>query len=232
VSTSPDGTLAASAGVDGTVLVTPLAPHVDAGTVRIEAAHDRIPRAIFSPSGAVLAVAAPDGALALFDARSGAPRGHIAVHSGGPMRSLAFVDEQHVLTGGEDGRVALVDLAHGSTRVLARHAAYVRDVAPSPDRTLFASLGFDQSVRVFDAASGALVGLVHVDAPLQAFAWTPDSQALAIVGYEKLVDVVPRALLATLPVNERALGARIATATRAHIGEDGRLMSAASTGAK
>jgi WD40 repeat protein len=223
VAIAPDSRSAASAGVDGTVLVSSLASPGDVLTIR--ASPERIPRALFSPNGARIAVPGVDGAVALFDARSGALVHHIAAHTG-PVRSLAFLDDDHVLTGGDDGRVIVVDVAHETTRVLGKHAAYVRDVAPSPDRALYASLGFDRSVRVFDARTGLLVGLVHADAPMLAFAWSPRSDALALVGDDKLLDVVPRAMLQVLPVDARALAHTIEDATRARIDDDGAPVSA------
>jgi WD40 repeat protein len=68
-----------------------------------------------------------------------------------------------VLAAGADGSVILWDLATGKTRTtFSGHGKSVTDAVFSPDGTQVASVSVDQTLRVWDAASGAEICLYNL----------------------------------------------------------------------
>lgn len=147
---SPQGTLLASAGRDGTVrlweLATGRAQHV------LEGHRDEVNTVAFAPDGSRVASGSDDGTIRFWDVRSGRllePR----IVPERPAVALAFSPGGTALaSGGRGGIVELWEVATG--RALARQAGHTSDIeslAFAPDGKTFASAGRDHVVRLWDA---------------------------------------------------------------------------------
>jgi WD40 repeat protein len=108
----------------------------------------------FSPDGAVVATVSKDGALRVFDAHTGAPRG--AWLSEEPLVSVAFsADGAHLAVGSTRGLVTVLAWpALAFTAELRAHGDEVRALSFAPDGRLFTG-GWDRQLRVFTLTPGS-----------------------------------------------------------------------------
>lgn len=99
-------------------------------------------------------------------------------------RALAFVDGGRVLvTGGYDGRLMwwpAADTKLTPIRTVEAHAGWIHAVAASPDGSLIASVGNDQIVRLWNAATGKPVReMPGHDSAIYNVAFHPGGKRLA-----------------------------------------------------
>jgi WD40 repeat protein len=145
----------------------------------------------FAPDGKTVAMATRDAQsgkgrmVRLWDAGTAREVGHFGTQ---PVRALAYApDGKAVVTGNEDGSVALWDAASGRELWrMAGHRREVNSVAFAPDGKLLASGSFDGDLFLWDAVKGKqLRRLVRGDGspasvvPVLAVAFSPDGRALA-----------------------------------------------------
>ncbi len=143
----------------------------------------------FSPTGQTLASGGFDGAIHLWDVRTGTISQTLTSYS--RIWSLAFSpDGETVASGNDDGTITLWNPATSRSRSLTGHTALVRSVTFSPDGQTLASASEDRSVRLWKVATGEAIG-----PPLQArtaeeaqavssLALSPDGRTLASGGDE------------------------------------------------
>ena len=160
----------------------------------------------FSPVGLELAAGTARGEIRIWDAADGTPiqtlRGHL-----NSIWSVAFNRNGRTLvSGGQDQLIRVWDLDHGRCeRVLVGHTSRVRCVAISPDSSCIASCGAeDQSIRLWELASGQAVKTIHHDSRVWTVAFSPDGTLLASGGQEssvRLWSVTTGECVAVLPGN-------------------------------
>lgn len=107
--------------------------------------------------------------------------GGIAVLPGGARLAI----------GHADGTVRCVELATGDTVWVGaeRHAPVLQSLACSPDGRLLATTGDDCTIRVWDAATGAVIARHAIPAVAFELRFSPDGALLATAGADDTVGV-------------------------------------------
>lgn len=132
--------------------------------------------------GTLIATGGSDGAVKLWDARSGQLTAILRGH-GGKVSSLAFSHDGRRLASGSFDRSIILWQLPGGTRhaAFAAHPGQVKSLAFSPDGRLLASSGPD-GTRVWDVASGRLLHRLGSERGVVAVTFSPDGAVFAHAG--------------------------------------------------
>ena len=188
---SPDGSLLAVAGHDGSTAVfkTPLSK--DSQPRRWQHGKSAISRACFSPDGRWLATGSLSGSVSVFDAETGVEKWHLAHQHTLPMWDLVFSpDGKRLGTSSSDATAITWDMTTGKPLTAPmRHDGPLLKVAFSPDGRWLATASKDRLARVWDAVSGQMVvaPVIHGDM-VCAVDFTPDGHLLSVSRDGQVID--------------------------------------------
>lgn len=153
VAFSPDGAflLSGGGGADRTGRLWEVAT---GQTVQVFPGHTAGIRDVaYSPTGTLIATAAEDSSIRLWNPQTGALVRTLL--EGSRLLGVDFnPDGTLLVTGGRDTIVSLWDVATGERRLLRGHTEEIRDTVFSPDGALVASGSTDNTIRIWDVASG------------------------------------------------------------------------------
>jgi len=139
--------------------------------------------------GSKFAAGAMDGAVAVFDAKTGHVLRQLTGHFK-PVRGISFTpDSKHVLTACDDCHVNMYDVQGGAlVDSFSGHENWVVSVAVHPDGTAFVTGGADGKVKLWDMATKTCVQTLneHVD-QVWGVAWRADGSRVASVSDDRSV---------------------------------------------
>jgi WD40 repeat protein/DNA-binding SARP family transcriptional activator len=176
VAAASDNRQIATGGYDGTVRIWDTAPGHERLTV---AAHEGPVNAIAASSdGRRFYTVSGDGTARAWDASSGILVQSLQVGELGRLTSLALSPAgDRAAVGGSDGRIALLDVASGTTIMsLDAHEDEIWGLAFSPDATRLASGSWDGTSKVWDLASGEALSIVGEYCWNMSVAFSPDGR--------------------------------------------------------
>ncbi|WP_199247710.1 serine/threonine-protein kinase [[Phormidium] sp. ETS-05] len=233
---SPDGEiLASNSGSRGSIEIWnlktgKLLQEVQAQTAGVAAI-------AISPNGDIFATGSPDGTIQLWNLPGGTQINSFSLHIG-PVQALAISpDGQTLATGFQNGSIKLSPLNPGndsspednqglSHTILVGHVNKVHTVAFSPDGKILATGSADNTIRLWDVATGKLRHtLSNSQGIIYSVAFTGDGDILAsgsASGQIQLWNVATGAAIKNLPAHS-GLVESVA------FSPDGRTLASAST---
>ncbi|MDA1014667.1 MAG: hypothetical protein O3A00_09480 [Planctomycetota bacterium] len=197
---SPDGKTITSAGFDGTVRLWEAESHKP---LQVLAGHDGYVRDIaFSLDGSVLVSCGADERVIVWNVANGREQATLHGHVGDVNR-VCFLSDGTLCSAGRDGTICLWDISNERRpSTLAAHSAVVRAMDRSPDGGMFATVGDDHSIKLWDSHQLASEdGSANADRPKPAcviqghaddvlcIAYSADGQRLVSASADGLVKV-------------------------------------------
>jgi WD40 repeat protein len=176
---APDGSRIATAAQTGAVIW-------DAQTGRplcapLRHRSSRLLHCAFSPSGEVLATAAEDRTVRLWNGHTGEAIGEPLIHSDFPLKITFRSDGRRLASASMDGTIRIWSVPEGKL-VLGplRHSGICWVAAFSPDNRWLLSASSDSTAQLWDAATGkpALPPFRH-EGPVLWASFSPDGKAIA-----------------------------------------------------
>jgi hypothetical protein len=210
VAFSPDGRFIVSGSYDKTLKLWDAATGALLKTFMPKTfqGHDRpVYSVAFSPDGRFIVSGSENGTLELWDAASGREVWTLQWLS--VVYSVAFSPDGRTLAGSQYHTIKLWDASGREMRTLQGHTGLVYSVVFSPDGRTIASGSEDYTIKLWDAATGALLKTFpgHGES-VRSVAFSPDGRFI-VSGSEdktlKLWDAASGALLKTFPGHDKSV---------------------------
>lgn len=195
VDMSRDGTMIATAALDGTARVWDSLTGEELlrfeGHLRDcrEDLPDNAPHpsscfvfdAKFDPDGARIATGGADGSVRIVDVESGAELSKLLLHTEFVFGLSWSPDGRHIATASWDGTAKVTDTATGDTVYVLDHPGdeTVATVTYAPDGSLLVTGGFDGTVKIWDPSSGEEISSMNAGGPVFDIVFQPDGSRLA-----------------------------------------------------
>lgn len=191
VTFSPDGLLAATSAVDGTVVIWDTTTGEINWSVKLDGIF--VAEVDFSPDGTQLAGSASDGTIHIYDVASGEEINQFAAHEGQAQTVQFSPDGTLLATGGDDHLIQIWDTESGNLiNTLEGHPGVVLKVRFSPDGSLILSGAgdetmaddsfdeVDRSLRLWNIETGEQLWEFPLGSGfVRTIAYSPDGQLVA-----------------------------------------------------
>jgi WD40 repeat protein/serine/threonine protein kinase len=183
---SPDGSVVATGGRDGSVKLFPVG--AEAPTRTFAVGHP-VRAVAFSPDGQRLATGDIGNQVRLWEVASGRPLATLAPH-GAQVRGLAFsADGRWLASGSWDTTARIWDARTLALKATLRgHTDTINKLAFSPDGELLATAASDRTVRVWTVATGMLrATLMAGRAAAHDVGFLPDGETVIIGSGDRML---------------------------------------------
>ena len=181
---NPDGSLLASAGEDGQVLLSDTAATAATAARPSLAGHvGAVFSVAFNPDGTLLASGGADHTVRLWDVATGQPVRELVGHSDTVCQVAFNRDGSLLASAGADRTIRLWSIPGGrELRVLNGHSSKVSCVAFRPDGMLASADWSEDSLRLWNSTTGESVSVDILRGPdgwVFDLAFSPDGETLA-----------------------------------------------------
>jgi WD40 repeat protein len=166
--------------------------------------------AAFSRDGKIIATASLDNTVKLWTVADGRHVGTLKGHGDG-VAFVGFLSDGAIVTASLDRTLKVWSADGGAKHTLSGHQDYLTCAAVAANGALLASGGFDKTVRLWDADTGAAVAtLSGHTGKVQAVAISPSARIVASGGDDRSIrlwDVPAKKLLRILDGHKRTVDA-------------------------
>ena len=136
----------------------------------------------FGPDDAWFTAAGDGGFIRLTDVASGEVHREWDSHQGRVWTCVAAQGTNMIMTGGDDGTVRRWSTDGQQRAVWSGHRQRVCGCSLNPAETALASVSADQTLRVWEIASGRCLAAMRVGQPFAACCWLPDGHTIYLAG--------------------------------------------------
>lgn len=158
-------------------LVTSIADHAHAGSVRCIAASDKF-----------LITSGSDEIVKIFNLRNRTEHGTLN-HNDCSINAMKFYDKKNLITCGEDGKVCILRVGSWNVeKTLLKHSTGVLDVAIHPSGKLALTIGKDRKLVTWNLIKGRSAYVTNVKEIADFVKWSPDGQKY-LIGFYKHIDI-------------------------------------------
>ena len=198
-----DSNILASCSIDSTIRLWDISSQQCLKT--LQGHHNSVNSLAANPQGTQLASGSDDFSLRLWDVTNGECFRVIKGRNNW-IKAIAYhpIFPDMIATGSEDRTVRLWT-TDGKCRILSGHTDLIFAVDFAPDGRTIASASADQTIRLWDVATGQCTRILHGHTGMvTGVAFSPDGRLLASSCYDsqiRLWDTVTGQLLDTLPVH-------------------------------